>query len=424
MCFLFAPISAGGSFFLLHISHRLLSSSAGPASSVLLKLKNVNYRYRASAIAEAKVALTEYLHSTRALPFSLAEHIASNSPLSLISFVSQIPFNDATPTHFPRILRSFLSYRPVNEFEFFFESIGLPPSHPSLPSRSPLFLSDDKCLLDAVSSLLRFGFPWKLLGILYVECPSIFSYAPNYLLQRLHRFESLGFHRLCVIAICLSFPSTLSADVDDVELRLLFQDLRIILVEYGLDSRAGDDVHVLFRYCRRIRVFYDMGLEKGKMGELMGRNMRIFLDFDESTIAHKLGFFLKLGMRKEDVGPLALKNAEVFDVDLDNQIIVMPDHLLCVGLSKEETDSLTKKFPHVMGKNNLGNLPALIRALDLRQWLLNKIEEEKNLHLLLRSYDHSDSVSNKMEIEFERYLDSLKLVKQCIFLDAKVDFFS
>ncbi|KAL0921635.1 hypothetical protein M5K25_008728 [Dendrobium thyrsiflorum] len=412
-----------GAFSLFLISRRFLSSPTTTSSSSSRKLKNLHYRNRTRALAEAKLALTEYLHATRALPFTLADHIASNSPISLSTFVSQIPFNKAIPSDFPRILRNFFAYRPVNEFDFFFESIGLVPSHPSLPSGTPLFLSEDARLLAAVSSLLRFGFPWTLLGLLYLDSPSIFSSPPGHLLHRLQRFEVLGFTRVCVIAICLTFPSTLSAAEEDVETERLFRDLKIVFVDYGLDGCAGDDVELLLRFCRRIRMFYDICSGKGFMGELMGRSKRIFVEVEESVLAQKLRFFLKLGMRREQIGAFTLKNVELFYLDLENSEILIPDYLVRVGLSKEETDSLMKRHPYVMGKNKLGNLPGIMRALDLDKWFCTKIVDEKNVHFLSPSYAYVDSCDNELETEFMYDLKRIKLVKQHQFVEVKVDFF-
>ncbi|XP_020591715.1 transcription termination factor MTEF18, mitochondrial [Phalaenopsis equestris] len=422
MRFLPSTYTAGTlSLFLRY--RRFLSFTTTTTSFSSRKLKNLHYRNRTRALTEAKLALTEYLHATRALPFTLADHIASNSPISLSTFVSQIPFNKAIPSDFPRIIRSFFAYRPVNEFDFFYESIGLAPSHPSLPSGTPLFLSDDARLLATVSSLLRFGFPWTLLGLLYLNSPSIFSSPPGHLLNRLQRFEALGFTRVSVIAICLAFPSTLSAVEEDVEIERLFRDLKVVFVDYGLDGCAGDDVELLLRFCRRIRIFYDMCSWKEGMGELMGRSKRIFVEIEESGLTQKLGFFLKLGMRKDEVGAFTLKNVEVFDFDLENPEILIPDYLMRVGLCKEEVDSLTKRHPYVLGKNKLGNLPGILRTLDLDKWFCTKIVDEKNISFLSPSYANVDSCDNELEAEFVQDLKRIKLVKQHQFVEVKVEFF-
>lgn len=208
-----------------------------------------------------------------------------------------------------------------------------------------------------------------------------------------------------------------------METERLFCDLKIVFVDYGLDGCAGDDVELLLRFCRRIRLFYDMRSGKGDMGELMGRNKRIFVEIEESVLAQKLRFFVKLGVRTEDVGAFTLKNAEIFDLDLENPEILIPDYLMRLGLSKEKIDSLMKRCPYVMGKNKLGNLPGILKALDLDKWFFSKIVDGKNLHFLSPSFAYADSCDNELETEFMQDLKRIKLVKQHHFVEVKVEFF-
>ncbi|CAL9113332.1 unnamed protein product [Musa acuminata var. zebrina] len=285
------------------------------------KLKNVCYRHRARALVEAQRVLTDYLHGTRALPFFHFDYIASHSPFALSAFVAQVPLPpDAAVDDLRCALTRFLPYHPVNEFEFFFESIGLPAS---------------SCAA-AVSALIHFGFPWTKLGLLYREKSSIFSSVPSCLVARLRDLEARGFHRVCVIGICLAFPTAMTVDAEPGgEIDRLLQDLRTVFVDFSLaESVPEDNVDVFLQICRRIRVFYDLGSSRGTMGELMGMNRRIFLELDEEAIAQKLKFFIKLGMEEEKVGPFILGCPDILDFDLENPIIAMPEYLKRVGLAK------------------------------------------------------------------------------------------
>ncbi|KAM0935546.1 putative transcription regulator mTERF family [Dioscorea sansibarensis] len=363
------------------------------------KLKNLSYRYRSRALSEARRAVTEYLHSTRALPFAFADHIASNSPFALSVLVSQIPFHDPSPLHIPRTLRRFLSYHPINEFDFFFESIGLPrASYPS-PSCRLLFLSDDEPLLAAVNSLVRFGFPWTRLGILYREAASIFSESSELLVKRLRTFEALGLRRICVIGICLAFPSVLTADCDPGgENDLLFRDLKKV-----------------------IRVFYDAGSVKGTMGEIMGRNQRVFLNLEGSFLAQRLDFFRRLGMHKEKVGTFVLDHLQILDFDLENTKISLPEYLKKVGLSEEEVLRVSQECPFVMGRNKLSNLPGIMRAMNLHEWFLHKIMNE-NYQYISPNFASNIGYDVKTGEEFIEDLERIKSVKMHEYLSIKLDF--
>ncbi|RRT72125.1 hypothetical protein BHE74_00036216 [Ensete ventricosum] len=346
------------------------------------KLSN---RHHKLALVEAQRVLTDYLHGTRAIPFSHADHIVSNSPCALSAFVAQVAVPpDAAVADLRRALTRFLYYQPVDEFEFFFESIGLPLSSCAAAASSRgIFLSDDAPLLAAVSTLIHYGFPWTKLGLLYREESSIFSSVPSCLVTRLRALEALGFHRICVIGICLAFPTVLTVDAEpDGEIDRLFLDLRTVFVDFSLAERVPDDnVDAFVQICRRIRVFYDLGSSRGAMGELMGMNLRIFLELDEKAIAEKLKFFIELGMEEEKVGPFILGCPDILDFDLENPIIAMPEYLKRVGLDKKKVILLSKRYPNLLGKKKLRNLPKIMCAMKLHKWFLSRILDGNHHYL-------------------------------------------
>ncbi|XP_074591879.1 transcription termination factor MTEF18, mitochondrial-like isoform X1 [Curcuma longa] len=361
------------------------------------KLKNVSYLHRERVLKEAQCLLTDYLHSARAIPFSHADSIVSHAPFSLSALVSKIPFpQNAAADDFKRFLRRFFSYRPVNEYEFFFESIGLSPSSSSLAASAyrSYFLSDDASLLSAVSALVGFGFPWRKLGILYSEEPRIFSADANSLVARLRALDARGFHR----------------------------DLRKVFIDFDLAGLVPeDDVDVFLHTCRKIRVFYDLGATKGTMGELMGRNRKIFLELDEALIAQKLNFFINLGMEAAEAGHFILKHADLFNLDFDNPTIVMPEYLKRIGLDEDEIESLCRKYPYVMGKNKLRNLPAMMKAMNLHKQVLGKILNG-NLHYLSSEFVLAASHHAALESGFLQGLERLKRTRKEQYLDSKLEF--
>ncbi|URD84816.1 mTERF [Musa troglodytarum] len=397
---------------------RLLSTSPP-------RLKNLRYHYRARALAEAQRFLTDYLHCTGSLPFSHAESIASNSPFTLSDLVSQLPLPpDAVAADVKVALGRFLAYRPINEFEFFFESIGLPPSSsPAAASYRSIFLSDETRLLASVSALVHFGFPWTKLGLLYREEPSIFSSGPDCLVARLRALEARGFYRVCVIGICLAFPSALSADAEPGgEMDLLFRDLKTVFVDFSLAGCVTEnDVDVFLQVSRRIRVFYDLGSRKGTMGELMGRNREIFVTVDEAVIAKKLKYLINLGMEEQKVGPFILGCPDLLGFDLENPSVAMPEYLNHVGLDKNEVTSLSQRYPYVMGKNKLGNLPGMMRAMDLHSWFLSRILDG-NYHYLSSSFVSAAPHDTAIESGFLQALDRVKRLKMEQFVDNKLEF--
>ncbi|XP_074592212.1 transcription termination factor MTEF18, mitochondrial-like [Curcuma longa] len=392
------------------------------------KLTNVHFHLRDRVLKEARSWLTEYFHSERAIPFSHANSIVSHAPFALSAFVAQVPFPSSTArADLKRIFRRFLTYHPVNEYDFFFESIGLPPSSSSSTAASAFpsyFLSDDSLLLAAVSALVHYGFPWTKLGLLYREEPRIFSSDSDKLISRLRALEARGFHRACIIGICLTFPSALSGDADPGgEIDHLFQYLNKVFLKLDLsDSVPENNVDIFLQVCRNIRVFYDLDSRKGTMGELMCKNLlNIFLELDDALIAQKLKFFINLGMEASEAGHFILKHADLFNIDLENSSILMPEYLKSVGLEEDKVALLSRKFPFAMGKNKLGNLPATMKAMNLHKWFLGKILNG-NQHYLSSEFVLAGSHDTALESGFCQGLERLKCAKREQFLDKKVEF--
>ncbi|KAG6500894.1 transcription termination factor MTEF18, mitochondrial-like isoform X1 [Zingiber officinale] len=392
------------------------------------KLTNLQFQVRERVLKEARCWLTEYLHSARAIPFSHADSIVSNAPFSLSAFVARIPFPPSVVgVDLKRIFRRFLTYHPLNEYDFFFESIGLPPSSSSSTAVSAYpsdFLSDDGLLLATASALVHYGFPWTKLGLLYREEPRIFSSGSDKLIPRLLTFEARGFHRACIIGICLAFPSALSADADPGgEIDHLFQYLNKVFLDFDLSQSVPENnVDIFLQVCRNIRVFYDLDSRKGTMGELMCKNLRkIFLELDAALIAQKLKFFINLGMEASEAGHFILKHADIFNTDLENPSILMPEYLKSIGLKKDNVATLSGSFPYVMGKNKLGNLPATLKAMNLHNWFLGKILNG-NLHYLSPEFILTSSHDTSSEKRFRHGLERLKSARMNKFLDKKVEF--
>jgi len=52
--------------------------------------KKISCRYKKLAVSHAQQALTEYLHSTRSIPYAFADQISKNSVYSLSNLISKL----------------------------------------------------------------------------------------------------------------------------------------------------------------------------------------------------------------------------------------------------------------------------------------------------------------------------------------------
>ncbi|KAK9129027.1 hypothetical protein Syun_017824 [Stephania yunnanensis] len=163
-----------------------------------------------AARSEAQRALLEYLHCTRNLPFIDAEHISKNSP----SFLNKLLKRVKDEQQIGHYLTKYFRYNPVNEFEPFFESIGLKQSEiDAVLPRSLMFLSDDDVLMENYHVLCDYGVDRSKIGKIFREVRVVFGYDNGVLRSKLQAYEDFGLSRATVIKVVASSPSLLTGVV-------------------------------------------------------------------------------------------------------------------------------------------------------------------------------------------------------------------
>ncbi|KAF3335523.1 hypothetical protein FCM35_KLT20030 [Carex littledalei] len=366
------------------------------------KIKALTYY----AVEAAMTALKDHLYSTRSLPFSLAEQISLNSPISLSSYLSRIQFpaSSLNSSDFPQFFRrSFYFKEPINEFDFLFESIGV--FDKPKPSKS-LFLSDDLRLVEGVNQLIHLGFPCKKIGLLYPS--KALWVAPNELLRRFEKVWNYGFsERNCVVAICLAFPKVLTGDDADS----LLGDLRAFFVANDVVNSMENKLDIYFEICEKIQIFYELGSAEGSIGSLLRKNDWVIFDTDKKELRKRLGFFAKLGM-KEDLGQFVLRNSrKIFKLDFE-LIISIPEYLHCVGLDKNEANNVILAYPYVVGKNKFGNLPSIMCAVGLSGWFLSRVQHSNIKKISPKFVSDALNYDSLIEEEFVKGLEQAKLYRR------------
>jgi len=283
------------------------------------------------------------------------------------------------------------------------------------------FFSDDSGVLDAAFALGGFGFPWDKLGRLYVEKVSIFEKNPRFLSARLNGLLAIGFSNQQVVGICLAFPVLLdvelgsSGEVDD-----LVDDLKRVFVDFDLGSQVEGNVDLWFEACRKIKVFYDLGVDKGKVGEVMDRSKTVFIDYPEKVFAEKVEFFCRLGVNKMDVGFLLLRYPGILSIKFNDRVISVLGFLNHFGAQSKKLKRVMHKYPYVLGRNKMVNLPHILRALDLHEWFFNRMN--CGYYQLLETY----VLSNPDDGADENYLRNLEKVEssiRSIYATSKLHFF-
>ncbi|KAL1190907.1 Transcription termination factor MTEF18 [Cardamine amara subsp. amara] len=402
-------------FIMVRLKFALISRNL---TTVAAKHRRVPSKYKSLAIEKAQQAITDYLHTTKSISYTHAEHIASNASVSIRNLILKLDFS--VPT-FSKSLRKHLSYFPINEFEFFFESIGIDYSEVNeyLPEKK-FFFSEDRSALDAACALSGFGFPWNKLGKLYKEERLIFLQSPEEIESRLLKFKDIGFSTVSVIGICLSIPCTLCGGGElSSEIRCLFVKLKRVFDEFDSQHLFEENVDSWHAISRKIRIFYDLGCENEGVWELMGRNKPLLMEYSEEALMKKVEYFCRFGVRKEDVALLILRHPVIMNFDLEHIVISVKGMLKHFGLSQEEVDAVAQNYPYVLGRNKLKNLPHVLRALDLHERIFDRLKNGN--HHLLASYSLMDPDEDS-DREYQQGLEELQHSRTKTHHIQKLDF--
>ncbi|XP_071706739.1 transcription termination factor MTEF18, mitochondrial [Rutidosis leptorrhynchoides] len=344
----------------------------------LQSLAKIPCKYRAKAIEQAQEALTDYLHTVRIIPYTFAENISKYSVVSLSAAISKVKFS--TPD-FSKSLQRFLRYHPVNEFELFYESIGIDVNELDgvLPARK-FFLSEDVNPFNVACALYGFGVPWNMLGMLYKQDKTIFDKDPSDIKDIWSKYiEDYGFTSSSLIGICLVFPHVLSNGDSS-----LFNDLKRVIINSDLINDVDGNVDSWIDICRKIQLFYNLGCKNSDLFESIGRNKTILLEFSEEILTEKVEYFCRFDVTNEEVMSLLLTKCEFFEIDLKTPTFCVMGLLRHFGMDEQHLNSISDEYPYVFGKNRFINLPHVMRALNLNKWFFDKLKHGG--HHLLKSY--------------------------------------
>ncbi|KAJ4978857.1 hypothetical protein NE237_009637 [Protea cynaroides] len=256
-------------------------------------------RVSRSGRTEAQAALLDYLHCTRGMLFTDAEHMSKNSPTFLEKLLKRVE----NEQEIGRSLTRFFRYHPINEFEPFFESLGLKPSefNPLLPN-DLMFLSDDDELVENYHVLCNYGIPRHKIGKIYREAFEVFRYKPGVLRSKLQAYEDLGLSQSTVIKAVASSPRLLIGDINR-EFVNVFEDLKCLGFEYDwIAGRLSErNSYNWSRMLGLLHFFGEIGYSKEQLGILFRRSPEFLFDASGNKAYSLIGLLLKLGMKMTEI---------------------------------------------------------------------------------------------------------------------------
>ncbi|RCV08262.1 hypothetical protein SETIT_1G312000v2 [Setaria italica] len=288
----------------------------------------------------AQQTFMEYLHFTRGLPFDDAEHISKHSPAFVsklldqmkdaikdpveggeeVVFRSKVKKTEVRDQRATKALVRLFRYHPVNEFEPFFESMGLKPGeHDSFLPRDLMFLADDETLLENYHFLCNYGFVRTKIGRIYMAA--------------LSALEDLGFSKTTVIKLVTSCPVILARDLN-AEFKIM---------QWSDDCGIKRDwigqflsVQKSYDWKKMVEIpqfFTELGFDKEGIGKLISQNPDFLLDGSRKVLFRVVTIMLKAGSEKKDLFNLFLDFPDVpasnFARNIQSVILLLAEIYVC-----------------------------------------------------------------------------------------------
>ncbi|XP_057857466.1 transcription termination factor MTEF18, mitochondrial isoform X2 [Cryptomeria japonica] len=262
---------------------------------------------------QVQQALQDYLYYSRDFNFTDARYISLNAPCFIRKLLSSVRqrknINPALQKH--------LLYNPINEFEPFFESIGIQPCdiHSLLPAHQ-LFMKENQALLATVSTLSNIGFPRQELGKLYKEHPEIFSSSSKELQKKLQFYENLGVSKLSLVRILICCPSVLNDDVYK-NLKAVTSRLNGLQVEKSRICCLNEtNLHNRGTVLEKLMLLMGVGCSWDEISKLCHTKSDLLTNGSDESVYFIIEFLSSLGIQKENIGSIFVKCPELLDPKL------------------------------------------------------------------------------------------------------------
>ncbi|MED6112676.1 hypothetical protein PIB30_063740, partial [Stylosanthes scabra] len=334
---------------------------------------------------EAQRAIMDYLHSTRGYSFLDAEYISKNCPNFIKSLVAKVDFfvggNNDDVAH---SLKKFLRYNPINEFEPFFESIGISPSELQdfLPS-GMFFLADDSALVDNFHVLCNYGVPRNRMGEIYKEAKEVFGYPKGFLLEKFRRYEELGLSKSLIIKLSMCCPSILVGG-RHCEFVVVLDWLKRIGIE--------DDWIVSYMSCSRtyswkkmldaIQLLDEVGYSEEQMHNLFKANPKLLLE----GFGKKLQLFLvrshKLGVKVNVMYSYFMEYPHILLNKCAKNLLRVIDILCAFGMETDEIARILSNYMHLFSTYSFKGPRTVCSELKVEKAELLRIVKDDPLKLI------------------------------------------
>ncbi|XP_027331710.1 transcription termination factor MTEF18, mitochondrial-like [Abrus precatorius] len=371
------------SFFSLKVRcFRVCHPTPVPSFSPLSSVPSSRSATRVSRLMRTQVqhVLTDYLHLTRGYSFLDAEFISKNSPRFVESLLSKIDVKDDVA----RSLRKFLRYNPINEFEPFFESLGISLSelHLVLP-HGMIFLADDSVLLENFHALCNYGIPRNRMGKIYKEAKEVFGYASGLLSSKLQAYENLGLSRSSVIKLVVCCPLLLVGDVSCEFVGLLDWLKRIgIESDWMVNYLSCSRTYSWKRMLDALDFLHKVGYSEEQMRNLFKANPNLLLEGFGRKVYLFLGRSLKLGVEMNVIYSHFVEYPSIMSHKCAKNLLKVIGFLCVIGMGNHDVAYILSNYMHLLSMHSLKGHKTVCKELKVGKADLCQIIKDDPLKLI------------------------------------------
>lgn len=325
--------------------------------------------------------LLDYLHSSRGYSFLDAEFISKNSPSFVQGLVSEFRGQDDDVA---TCLRKWLWYNPINEFEPFFESLGISPRElPSFLPRGMMYLSDDHVMLANFHVLSNYGVPRNRVGKIYREAKELFGYPNGLLLSKFRGYERLGLSRSMVIKLVVCCPSLLVGETS-VELAMVLDWLKKIGIGHDW---IGNYMSCLKTYDPRrmldaIQFVHKVGYSEEQMHNFFKENPALLLEGLEKKVYVFLGVAFKLDLNRNVIYSCFVEYPHILTKKCAKNLLGVIGFLHYVGMDIDDISRILSNHMHLLSSHPFKGPKAVCSQLKLRKADLCQIIKDDPLKLV------------------------------------------
>ncbi|KAK2642777.1 hypothetical protein Ddye_024540 [Dipteronia dyeriana] len=323
---------------------------------------------------EAQGALLEYLLSTRSLQFLDAEHMSKNSP----HFIEQLLKQVQNAADIKGSITRYLRYHPINEFELFFESLGLEPfEYRSLLPRDLMFLSDDELLLENYYVLCNYGIARSKIGKIYKQAMEVFRYDFGVLQSKLQAYEELGLNQFFISKVIVCSPYLLIGGVHAkfVEVLTILKSMGIELswIEENLLEQDSYNWSMILSV---LRLFSKIGFSEEQLSGLIRQHPGLIFEGSENQVLTLIAFLLKYGTTMNEIRLMFLQFPQIqvgfFFLNLKNCLMLLFE----IEMELDEIGKIIGSHAMFMGSLTLKKPSTILSLLNVgRKRLCEHIQE-------------------------------------------------